>query len=64
VGRHHRPDSDFDQDTETWWAMPDPVRYRKGFLDGLITAWVLALVGYGVYVVITRYGYLFAAIVK
>lgn len=60
MGRHHRPESDFDEATETWPAL-DPARYRKGFLDGLITAWVLALVGYGVYVIITRWGYLFAA---
>ena len=62
MGRHHRLDSDFDEDTQTWWTPADPARYSKGFLDGALTAWTLALVGYGAYVVITRYGHLFVSI--
>jgi hypothetical protein len=61
MGRHHRPESDFDETTKSWPA-PDRVRYRKGFLDGLVTAWVLVLVGAGIYLVATRWGHLFAAI--
>lgn len=55
MGAHHRPDSDFDEESGRYPDRRTPrVAYRQGFLTGVIVTWGLILAGTVVYLAFFR----------
>jgi hypothetical protein len=54
VGRHHRPDSGFDEEAGYPDERTPRAAYRQGVLTGMIITWALLVAGVTVYLVLIR----------
>lgn len=55
MGAHYRPDSDFDEESESYPDLRTPrVAYRQGVLTGAIVTWGLLLAAAVVYLALVR----------